>query len=94
MTTPYRTASAPTAPRVPWWRRALCAIGSHLLYLVSDRHAHCEHCAHETRERLSPWDHGDALIAALIRHRTGKSTPDEARFVEDYYRIVRNEHVE
>lgn len=93
MTTPYRTAPATTAPRAPWWRRALCAVGSHELYLVSDRHARCEHCEHETRERLSLVGHVDALIRALDRHRDGKATPDEARFVEDYYRDVRNDHV-
>ncbi len=85
MTTPYRTASAPTAPRAPWWRRALCAVGLHSLYLVSDRCARCEHCPHETHE-LSLVEHLDALCRARDRHNEGRATPDESRFVIDCYR--------
>lgn len=93
MTTPYRTAPATTAPRAPWWRRALCAVGSHELYLVSSHHARCEHCAHETRERLYVTTYLDAFSRTFTRHRDGKSTPDEERFIADYYRTVRNEYV-
>ncbi len=50
---PYRTAPVVTEQHRPWWRRALCAIGRHSLYLdprESDVHylaarARCEHCA-------------------------------------------------
>lgn len=83
MTTPYRTAPATTASRAPWWRRALCAVGSHSLYLVSDRHARCEHCAFETRERQLEWDHYAALYRSLYRYRAGKATPEEARYIAD-----------
>lgn len=93
MTTPYRTAPATEMQRAPWWRRALCAVGSHSLYLVSHRRARCEHCGHETRERLSLYAHIDALDRACTRAYEGKATPDEARFVADYYRIVRDDHV-
>lgn len=49
---PYRTAPVVTEQHRPWWRRALCAIGRHSLYLdphESDVHylaarARCEHC--------------------------------------------------
>jgi hypothetical protein len=46
---PYRTAPVATEPQRPWWRRALCAIGRHSLYLQLDlrshqRHVVCEHC--------------------------------------------------
>lgn len=90
MTTPYRTAPAMDAPRAPWWRRALCAIGSHSLYLVSKHHARCEHCDSEIdSNRLTMCAYDDAMGRALGRHHAGKSTPDEARFVESYYRTVR-----
>lgn len=65
MTTPYRTAPATPQPRAPWWRRALCAVGSHSLYLVSDHCARCEHCTHETRERLSFVEYCRALSRAF-----------------------------
>jgi hypothetical protein len=50
---PYRTAPVAAEPQRLWWRRALCAIGRHSLYLdprESDVHylaarARCEHCA-------------------------------------------------
>ena len=50
---PYRTAPVAAEPQRPWWRRALCAIGRHSLYLdprESDVHwlaavVRCEHCA-------------------------------------------------
>ena len=89
MSAPYRTASPPTAPRAPWWRRALCAVGLHSLYLVSDRCSRCEHCPHESHERLSVAGHDDAVIRTLARYHDGKATPDETRFVSDYYRNVR-----
>lgn len=83
MTTPYRTAPATTAPRAPWWRRALCAVGSHELYLVNVSHARCEHCAFEARERQLEWDHYAALYRSLYRYRAGKATPEEARYIAD-----------
>ena len=53
---PYRTAPVATEPQRPWWRRALCAIGRHSLYLdprESDVHwlasvVRCEHCSMAT----------------------------------------------
>ncbi len=91
MTTTYRTASAPTAPRAPWWRRALCAVGLHSLYLVSDRCAKCEHCPHETHEQLSLLGLLHALCRARDRHNEGQATPQESRFVIDCYRGVSRE---
>lgn len=47
MTHPYRTAPL-VAPQRPWWRRLLCAVGRHSLYLVQSHDmrevAVCEHC--------------------------------------------------
>jgi hypothetical protein len=45
MTTPYRTAAAPIAPRAPWWRRALCAVGLHRVISREGHVAECAHCA-------------------------------------------------
>lgn len=81
MSTPYRTAPATETQRAPWWRRALCAVGSHSLYLSAKDHARCEHCPFETHERLSLGGFLEALIRAQDRCREGKATPEEARFI-------------
>lgn len=48
MTHLYRTPSLPVVARPPWWRRALCAIGSHsrFLVIINDQtaRAECVHC--------------------------------------------------
>lgn len=78
---PYRTAPVAAEPQHPWWRRALCAIGSHSLYLAGDRLARCEHCNHETDFLLGIGEYFDALDAAVARCNDGESAPDEEAYL-------------
>lgn len=82
MTSPYRTASPPVVARPSWARRALCAIGSHSLYLVladganplaEFSHAQCEHCGH--REEMAALDMGE-YVDAVVNERTDRRWVD------------------
>ena len=69
---PYRTAPVVTERHRPWWRRALCAIGSHSRYLVqteSEDLAVCEHCgASQNMFAMSVVEY----LNALMHERTDK----------------------
>lgn len=72
MTHPYRTAPL-VAPQRPWWRRALCAVGRHSLYLVivNDQPvtAECEHCGrHEDPRGMAVIDYLKALMHDRTTH--------------------------
>ena len=91
MTHPYRTAPATAEPQRPWWRRALCAIGSHSLYLVAADDgvsAACEHCGVckcATRmsvvEYLDAMDHPRSDKGAPYRYRPSPLSEDDRSFV-------------
>lgn len=81
---PYRTAHVVIDPQRPWWRRALCAIGTHSLYIVGDALSRCEHCRHETNELLSIGEYFDALDTAIKLCNAGELTPDEEAYLRSF----------
>ena len=80
---PYRTAPVATERHRPWWRRALCAIGSHSRYLVqteSEDLAVCEHCgASQSMFAMSIAGYFDALAHERTDRRWIRSEHTEAK---------------